>query len=119
MNPAPPNVRYIEESYAETWPTVTQYGSMHFGPVTEGMTVVLPFPLELSRRAIEEQWAWMQDSANKTESHNILLTWHMRLGMERALIAARVKAEVINRVNDAVNLVLIRNAVIRNPNTGR
>lgn len=119
MDQLPPNVRYIEESYSETWPTATQYGSMQFGPAKEGLCVVLPFPLELSRRPIDEQWAWLQAPEHHAESNSTLLAWHMRLGMERAPLMVRVRAEIINRVNDALAQGWIRNAVRRDPQTGR
>ncbi len=115
----PPNVRYIEESYCETWPTVTQYGSIQFGPVKEGITVWLPLPLALSKLPIEEQWLALHDKEKAFEMNNTLLTWGMRLGMERAAILVRVRAEVINRVNDALDRQQIRNAVRRDPTTGR
>lgn len=118
-NSLPPNVRYIEEVYAETWPTSTQYGSMQFGPIKEGLYVLLPFPLELSRRTVQEQWEFLQDQAKSFESHNMLLTWHIRLAAERMPLFLRVRAVVIDRVNDALGMGYIRNAVRRDPQTGR
>lgn len=115
----PPNVRYIEESYSETWPTATQYGSIQFGPVKEGMTVWLPQPMVLSKLPIEEQWALIQATDKSMDIHNTLLTWSMRLSMERSAMLSRVKAEVIGRVNDALALGHIRNAVTRDPQSGR
>lgn len=120
MNPLlPPNVRYIEESYAETWPTATAYGSIMFGPIKEGITVYLPQPIFLSKLPVEEQWAAIQAPEKSTEMHSTLLMWSMRLTAERAVIASRVRAEVINRVNEAVLAGYIRNAVRRDPLTGR
>lgn len=115
----PPNVRYVEESYSETWPTATQYGSIQFGPVKEGMTVWLPQPATLSKLPIEEQWALIQAPDKNMDIHNTLLTWSMRLSMERAAMFVRVRAEVISRANDALALGYIRNAVHRDPMTGR
>ncbi len=115
----PPNVRYVEESYSETWPTATQYGSIQFGPVKEGMTIWLPQPMTLSKLPIEEQWALIQATDKSMEIHSTLLTWSMRLSMERSAILGRVRAEVISRVNDALALGHIRNAVRRDPQTGR
>jgi len=115
----PPNVRYVEESYSETWPTATQYGSIQFGPVKEGMTVWLPQPATLSKLPIEEQWALIQAPDKNMDIHNTLLTWSMRLSMERAAMFVRVRAEVIIRANDALALGYIRNAVHRDPMTGR
>ena len=115
----PPNVRYIEESYSETWPTATQYGSMQFGPVREGITVHLPMPLALSKLPVAEQWAALQSPEKSSEMHNTLLTWHMRLSMERAAMYGRVRSTVIERVNEALSLGQIRNAVPRRPETGK
>lgn len=119
MNLMPPNVRYVEESYSETWPTATQYGSMQFGPVKEGSHVVLPAPLALSKIVPEEQWAWLQAKENEREANSTLLTWHLRLAAERMPLFNRVRAVVIDRVNDALALGQIRNAVRRDPQTGR
>lgn len=118
MNLLPPNVRYVEESYSETWPTATAYGSMQFGPVKEGMNVYLPQPMALSKLPIEEQWALLQGQ-HTSEIHSTLLTWSMRLSAERSQMQGRVRAEVINRVNEALAAGYIRNAVRRDPMTGR
>ena len=114
-----PNVRYVEESYAETWPTVTQYGSIAFGPVKEGRYLYLPMPLSFSQLNPDAQWERLLSQEYEGEKHNLLLNWNMRLTMERAQIMVRVRSEVIQRVNDALTMGQIRNAVLRNPQTGR
>lgn len=115
-NQLPPNVRYVEESYAETWPTATQYGSIQFGPIKEGFNISLNSPMDMSKLAtVEEQWAWIQ--GNSTEARNTLLTWSMRMGMERAGVLHRLKTDVIQRVNEALAKGLIRNAPWRDPKT--
>lgn len=121
MNQTPPNVRYVEDSYAETWPLATQYASAQFGPVTEGAWVSLPVPPVLENMSVGGQWLWLQHPDNKAQAQNIMLTWHIRLSAERAQIHARCKAEVINRVNEAIGLSRLRAgaAVWRDPQTGR
>jgi hypothetical protein len=114
-----PNVRYVEESYSETWPTATQYGSVQFGPVKEGQYVYLPMPLELHKLTVDAQWQYLLDPKYESARHNLYLNWNMRLTMERAQMASRLRSEVIQRVNEALSRGEIRNAVQRDPVTGR
>jgi len=114
-----PNVRYVEETYGETWPTSTQYGSMAFGPVKEGQYVYLPMPLAYAQLTAQAQWERLLDPKYESEKHNLFLNWNMRLTMERAQMMVRVRSEVIQRVNEALTLGQIRNAVTRDPMTGR
>jgi hypothetical protein len=115
----PPNVRWVEESYSETWPTVAQYGAVHFGPVVEGLHVVLPTPIEASKLRVEEQWAWFHAPENMTIAMNAMLNWNLRLIVEREQVFTRLRAVVIERVNAALLAGEIRNAVLRDPSTGK
>ena len=113
------NVRWIEDSYCETWPTATQFGAVHFGPVTEGIHVVLPFPPQVQNLPVDEQWAWLRSLDNVAAAMGMAVEWTMRLAIEREQVHLRVRAVVIERVNAALAAGEIRNAVPRDPQTGK
>ena len=113
------NVRLIEDSYEERWPSALQQYGMHgFGPVRESFHIYLPLSATLAKLTPDKQWGWLRDPANSFEANNMLATWGSIYSRERGAMSARLRAAVIERVNEAMAAGLIK-APKRDPQTGR